>query len=125
MTRRPVLIPILPVRDLTEADGFWSRVPGVTLERYDEAYAFVMVRGHEVAHLVVVPGLDPASNHAATYLHVPDVDSWHAELDRAGVPVTPLRDEPWGMREASTADPSGNLLRFGTHAQAGGGTVPR
>jgi hypothetical protein len=26
----------------------------------------------------------------------------------------PIRDTPWGMREFSVVDPSGNLIRIGT-----------
>jgi uncharacterized glyoxalase superfamily protein PhnB len=31
----------------------------------------------------------------------------------ARVPVTPLVDQPWGMREFALTDPSGNRLRIG------------
>jgi uncharacterized glyoxalase superfamily protein PhnB len=62
--------------------------------------------GHE-------PKIDPAANRAGCYLVVPDVEEWHATLDAAGLPVTALADQPWGMREFTLTDPSGNHVRIG------------
>lgn len=42
-----------------------------------------------------------------------DVDAWHSELSSAGLPVTTLSDQPWGMREFRLTDPSGNHVRIG------------
>jgi catechol 2,3-dioxygenase-like lactoylglutathione lyase family enzyme len=105
-------IPILPVRDLDEALAFWSR-SGLTVERYDDGYAFVLADGAELVHLALHPSVDPAMNPSACYVHVADVQDWHGRLAAAGLPVTPVRDEPWGMREFSVRDPSGNLVRVG------------
>ena len=105
-------LPILPTTDLDAAAEFYLAA-GLTVERYDAGYAFVSYGGHEVLHLAVVPELDPAANFTASYLHVPDVDAVHDQLRAAGLPVTSVRDEPWGMREFSLVDPSGNRLRVG------------
>ena len=44
-----------------------------------------------------------------------DVDSEYARLIQAGAkPVSPPRDEPWGMRSSYVADPDGNLLEIGS-----------
>jgi len=107
-----VAIPILPVRVLDEAMAFWSR-SGLTVQRYDEGYAFVLAEGEEIVHLAVHPTVDPDTNPSACYLHVRDVRDWHDRLAAAGLPVTPVREEPWGMREFSLRDPSGNLVRVG------------
>jgi catechol 2,3-dioxygenase-like lactoylglutathione lyase family enzyme len=107
-----VAIPILPVRALEEAAEFWSR-SGLTVERYDEGYAFVLADGEEIVHLALHPTVHPDTNPSACYVHVRDVQGWHARLAAAGLPVTPVRDEPWGMREFSVRDPSGNLVRVG------------
>ena len=46
-------------------------------------------------------------------LFVEDVDAMHAEHVRRGAPmISPLRDEPWGLREYSVADLHGHRLRF-------------
>ena len=105
-------IPILPVRELAEAATFWSRA-GLSVEPYDEGYAFVLADGDELVHLDVHPSLDVSTNPSACYVHVADVRSWHDRLAGAGLPVTPVRDEPWGMTEFSVRDPSGNLVRLG------------
>jgi uncharacterized glyoxalase superfamily protein PhnB len=83
------------------------------VENYDEHYAFVLDHDHEIVHLALHPSLDPAANPSACYIHVDDVQSWHGRLAEAGLPVTPLRNEPWGMAEFSVRDPSGNLVRVG------------
>jgi catechol 2,3-dioxygenase-like lactoylglutathione lyase family enzyme len=107
-----VAIPILPVRNLAEARALWAGA-GLTVEDYSDTYAFVLADGCEIVHLEVQPGLDPAANPSACYIHVDDVHGWHARLADAGLPVTPVRDEPWGMAEFSVRDPSGNLVRVG------------
>ena len=105
-------IPILPVRDLAEAGALWTSA-GLVVEPYDEGYAFVLADGDEIVHLALHPSVDPAANRSACYIHVADVHEWHDRLAGAGLPVTPVRDEPWGMSEFSVRDPSGNLVRIG------------
>jgi catechol 2,3-dioxygenase-like lactoylglutathione lyase family enzyme len=105
-------IPILPVRDLHEAAEFWGRA-GLVVQEYDRGYAFVLAGDEELVHLDVHPSVDPVANLSACYVHVPDVAGWHDRLATAGLPVGPVRDEPWGMTEFSVRDPSGNLVRIG------------
>src|SRR6266536_5330952 len=50
------------------------------------------------------------------------VDAWHARMSAAGLPVTPLQEEPWGMREFTLTDPSGNHLRIGRATDRPGST---
>ncbi len=107
--------PILPVRDLVAATAF-HRALGLEVQRHDDAYAFVVHDGHEVLHLQVVDGLDPVTNPTVAYVFVEDVASWHDTADRAGLAPTPLRVEPWGMREFTVVDPDGSTLRIGTSA---------
>ena len=105
-------IPIFPVRELGEAKAFWARA-GLDVQDYDEGYAFVLAEGEELVHLAAVPSLDPETNLSACYIHICDVQGWHDRLGAAGLPVTPVRDEPWGMTEFNVRDPSGNLVRLG------------
>ncbi len=56
----------------------------------------------------------PAANEAACYVFIADVDAFHAALP-GEIAVGPIVDQPWGMREFSVTDPSGNVLRFGQH----------
>jgi len=105
-------IPILPVRDLREAGEFWTSA-GLEIKKYDEGYAYVLADGHEFVHLAVRPSVDPGTNLAGCYIHVVEVQEWHDRLAAAGLPVGPVRDEPWGMTEFAVRDPSGNLVRIG------------
>ena len=42
-----------------------------------------------------------------------DDDAWHVRLQAAGLPVTEIADQPWGMHELALTDPSGNHVRIG------------
>jgi hypothetical protein len=113
--------PILPSHDLGatrtfyEALGFraWFREGGVN-PQYE-----ILSRGHLVVHFFLERGLVPAKNDAGCYLRVVDADALHRDCGilnapSAGIPrITAPRDEPWGMREFTIVDPSGNLLRVG------------
>ena len=114
MTDHLVAIPILPVRDMAEALKFWSRLPHLTVEEYEGGgYAFVCHLGAEVIHLDHRPEMDASANVAGCYLHVHGIDALREALAAAGMPVSDVRDEPWGMREFTLTDPSGNVVRLG------------
>jgi catechol 2,3-dioxygenase-like lactoylglutathione lyase family enzyme len=113
--------PILPSRDLDETRAFyealgfrpWFRGGGVN-PQYE-----IFSRGHLVVHFFLERGLNPTTNDEACYLRVTDADRFHQDclvlkLPVSGVPrLTAPRDEPWGMREFTLVDRSGNLLRVG------------
>lgn len=111
--------PTLPVMDMGDAVAFYERAGfGVRVYADDggdpgEGFAFVEYDGQSVFDLEAVADLDPAANRAACYLITADADAWHARLSASGLPVTPLADQPWGMREFTLADPSGNHIRIG------------
>lgn len=114
MTDPLVAVPILPVRDMTEAVEFWSRLPELTVEQHEGGgYAFVRHLGVEVIHLDHHPDMAASANMSGCYLHVPGIDALQVALAAAGMPVSDVRDEPWGMREFTLIDPSGNVLRIG------------
>ena len=96
--------------DMAASVRFYERA-GLDVERYDDSYAWVRHDGDEVLHLAAVEELDMDANRAAGYWHVQDADAWHARL--APMAPGPIVDQPWGMREFSLHDPSGNLLRVG------------
>ena len=45
--------------------------------------------------------------------HPNDADAWHTRMSAAGLDVTPIADQPWGMREFTLTDPFGNHVRIG------------
>jgi len=111
--------PILPVRDMEEAVGFYAAA-GFDVRVHDGGgYGFVSHDDESVFDLGHENGLDVASNRAGCYLIVPSPDEWHARLTSLRYRVTPLRNEDYGMREFALTDPSGNHLRFG-HSIADG-----
>jgi uncharacterized glyoxalase superfamily protein PhnB len=109
--------PTLPVTGLPEAVAFYERA-GFGVRVYTDPsgqpgdFAFVDFAGQSVFDLDVVD-IDPARNGAGCYLIVQDVDGWHARMTAAELPVTPVADQPWGMREFTLTDPSGNHIRIG------------
>ena len=113
-----VSTPTLPVLDLREAIDFYERAGfGVRVYEEDEddpgdGFAFVNYAGQSVFDLDVVD-IDPARNGAGCYLIVRDPDGWQARMAADGLPVTGLEDQPWGMREFTLTDPSGNNIRIG------------
>jgi catechol 2,3-dioxygenase-like lactoylglutathione lyase family enzyme len=104
--------PILPVHDMPRAIAFYESA-GFDVEPYDDGYAFVRFADASAFDLARAEHLDPARNEAACYLIGGDADGWHARLSAAGLPVTAVEDQPWGMRELTLTDPSGNRLRIG------------
>ncbi len=102
--------PILPVADMAAAVAFYQEL-GFDVIGHDDGYALVLHGDEEIFHLRLEPGLDPVGNPAALYLHVDDADAWHARWRDVG--ASGVADEPWGMREFSLRDPSGNLIRVG------------
>jgi uncharacterized glyoxalase superfamily protein PhnB len=113
-----VSTPTLPVVNLAEAVEFYERAGfGVRVYREDDddpgdGFAFVDYDGQSVFDLDVID-IDPARNGAGCYLIVGDADAWHARVDAAGIPVEPVEDQPWGMREFTLTDPFGNHIRIG------------
>ena len=108
--------PTLPVVDVRTAAHFYEGAGfGVRIYEGDgsDGFAFVDVDGQSVFDLGAEPGMDPGTNRAGCYLVAGDADEWPDRLARAGLPVTPMADQPWGMRECTLTDPSGNRIRIG------------
>jgi catechol 2,3-dioxygenase-like lactoylglutathione lyase family enzyme len=104
--------PTLPVRVMPEAISFYESA-GFEVEAYDSGFAFVHYEGASVVDLDLKATIDPANNGAGCFIITAEADGWHARLSAAGLPVTPIADMPWGMREFTLTDPSGNRLRIG------------
>ncbi len=116
--------PTLPVVDIDQAASFYERA-GFGVRIYDgngsDGFAFVDLDGQSVFDLGAARGMDPATNRAGCYLVARDADAWHGRLAAAGLPVTAIADQPWGMREFTLTDPSGNAVRIGRPRPGPGG----
>jgi hypothetical protein len=104
--------PILPVVDMDEAVRF-CELAGLDVERYDDGFAFVHLDDQSVFDLDLAADMDRDSNRAGCYIITATVDEWHGRLRQARLPVTDIDDLPWGMREFTLTDPSGNTIRIG------------
>jgi predicted enzyme related to lactoylglutathione lyase len=103
--------PILPVRDVAAALGFYGRL-GFDVRRWGEAdYGFATRDGVEL-HLGGLAGRD--HHRAAAYVHVADADAVADEWRAAGAEVHGPQDTEWGRYEGALVDPDGNVIRFGS-----------
>lgn len=124
--------PILPARDLEEIRAFYERLGFVPWHRGRGLWEYaIFSRGHLVVHFFAEPGLTPSANETSCYWRVRDADRLYQELARLGLPsagiprLTAPADEPWGMREFTLVDPSGNLVRVGHDLDADAAYAPR
>ena len=111
-----VVVPILPVRDLTRAIEFYEQL-GFTATRYRDGdfYAFIQRDGREL-HLSKTPELIPEHNLVRVYFYLREgtVSALEAECRIAGMTIVePLGAREWKMREFVLRDPDGNRLIFG------------
>jgi catechol 2,3-dioxygenase-like lactoylglutathione lyase family enzyme len=120
MTAKGIFYVFAHVSDLERSKTFYGDTLGWTLGT-DEAdvAGFSFGSGYLVLH---AEGAGSAPARHAGGMHVAvaveDVDAEHARLERMGVPVTALRDQPWGERNFHLEDPDGYLWAF---SQAPGG----
>jgi hypothetical protein len=104
--------PTLPVADMDDAVNF-CEAAGFDVQRHDDGFAFVQLDDQSVFDLDLIEGMDPATNHAGCYIITSDADAWRGRLLAAGLPVSALADQPWGMHEFTLTGPSGNNIRIG------------
>jgi catechol 2,3-dioxygenase-like lactoylglutathione lyase family enzyme len=109
--------PILPVHDLSCTRAFYESL-GFEAGYHYGAYE-ILRRDGLVVHLELSDDLVPAANRTSCYWRVADADVLYQEFATLGLPsegvprLTAPDDEPWGMREFTLKDPSGNLIRVG------------
>lgn len=105
-------IPVLPGLDFEESAAFYPEKLGFAVCFRDDE-CLVVQRDSVRLHLWACedPGL-PGMTQCR--LVVRDVASLYAELEPKGVihPNGHLEDKPWGFRELTALDPSGNALVF-------------
>ena len=113
-------IPMLPARDGDETIAFYSRL-GFQLGRphaEDRTY-IVGGRGPLELHFFEHPAVEPLHNLGGCYLLVADAQTLYEEWEPLGLRCLAPADTPWGTREFSVLDPSGNLIRIGSTLRDG------
>jgi len=123
--------PILPALNLDETSAFYERLGFVSWWKGRGAGDYDIVsRGHLVIHFFAEPGLTPGENGTSCYWRVRDADRFYQELAALNLPsegiprLTAPVDQPWGMREFTLVDPSGNLVRVGHDLDADAAYAP-
>jgi DNA-binding MarR family transcriptional regulator len=111
--------PVFPVRNLNAALMHYAAL-GFKTFAYDggDEYGFAD-RDSIGLHLAADPDHDP-THGVATYLYVRDADALYAEWSRPeiGGRTTHVHPTPYKLREGAHTDPDGNLIRFGSPAEA-------
>jgi len=123
--------PIFPALNLDETRAFYERLGFVPWWKGRGSRAYEIVsRGHLVIHFFAEPELTPAENETSCYWRVRDADRFYQELAALNLPsegiprLTAPADQPWGMREFTLVDPSGNLVRVGHDLDADAAYAP-
>jgi hypothetical protein len=117
--RRCDAVPVLPVSDLVRALAWYERL-GFRINGEYPDYALLGFDDTEV-HLAENPSIAGTLSMSGVYLRVPDADLVHARWMAMGVrEVMPLTDQPYGIREFSTEDLEGNLIRVGSNIVGAG-----
>lgn len=123
--------PILPSRNLAETRAFYQRLGFDSWHNGRGPWEYeIFSRGHFVVHFFAEPGVVPGENETSCYWRVRDADRLYREFAALALPVegiprlTAPVDQPWGMREFTLVDPSGNLVRIGHDLDADAAYVP-
>jgi uncharacterized glyoxalase superfamily protein PhnB len=104
--------PLFKVASVSRALEWYQRA-GFEVSSHDDTYAFAHRELGLTIHLVQA-GEDEHPGCGGLYLHCQDADQVAEEWRRSGVEVDGPRNEDYGKREGSVADPDGNVLRFGS-----------
>ena len=115
---------VLAVHSVGESAGFYVDKLGFQVTAEPPGWIFVR-RDNCMIMLGECPDDMPASqlgcHNYFAYLRVDDVNAYHAQLQEKGVtPLSPLADEPWGMREFSIVTPDGHRIRIGQDIRVSG-----
>ena len=112
--------PILPSRDLEETRNFYVKLGFIPWWKDPVPWEYaIYARGHLVVHFFAESALDPSKNDVSCYWRVKDADRFYREYSKLGLPsdgiprLTAPVNQPWGMREFTIVDPSGNQVRVG------------
>ena len=104
--------PIFSVSDMTRSVA-WFEKAGFEVSLHDDTYAFAHRNRDLTIHLVqTAEGKLPGNG--GLYIHCQDADRVAEEWRQAGLDVDGPRDEDYGKREGSVADPDGNVIQFGS-----------
>jgi len=107
-------VPILAFLDANESAAFYRKLG---FECNDSWKEYLMCSRDKIEiHLWKCD--DPAiPKNTGCYVRVDEIDTLYKEFSALGVvhPNGPLENKPWGMRQFSILDNSGNIINFGQY----------
>jgi uncharacterized glyoxalase superfamily protein PhnB len=110
------IVPTLRIADYEAAVRFYVEGLGFKIDfewRHEPGFPVFMQVSRDDMRLYLSEHAGDCVAPGLVYLYVPDVDTWQAELLTRGVIAEePPQDQPWGNRELSLTDPTGNRLRI-------------
>ena len=106
-------VPILASLDAEETIKFYTEKLGFTFIANWDGY---LIFSREAIHIHLWPTKDPEiPKNTGCYVNVTEADKLYAEYTPLGVihPNGKLKTMPWGMKQFSILDNSGNIIHFG------------
>ena len=109
------LAAIFRVRDLPEALAYYTDVLGFEVGwTWGEPPTYASVCRDRVEINFGAPAEGETPSPSSVYVSVTNIDAYHDAILAKGATVTvPIGDRPYGMRDFTVADPSGDSLSFG------------
>lgn len=107
---------VLAVHDVKKSAQFYVDVLGFKIVSQPAGWIFV-----KKDQCLIMLGECPNDMHPSelgchnyfAYLMVDDADAYHAQVQRAGIQLDAVADQPWGMREFGIRTPDGHRIRIG------------
>lgn len=106
-------VPTLQVTDLSAAIAFYRDLLGFELGwTWGDPPKRASVCRDRV-ELTFVQSAGAASATSNVYVHTTGIDNYYSRVSRSDAVTVPIGNRPYGMRDFSIVDPSGNQLSFG------------
>ena len=115
---RQTVIPQLRMTDAARSHSFYVDQLGFTVDwthQFEPGLPLFMQITRQGQTIFLSGHAGDCQPGGAVYFWVPDADATYAAFVTHGVlPVKPIENMPWGVREFLLVDPDHNMLRFGT-----------
>lgn len=109
------LTAIFQVRDFAEALAFYKDVLGFEVGwTWGEPPSYASVRRDRVEINFGAPKAGQTISPSSVYIGLTGIDAYHDAIKARGALIdAPIGDRPYGMRDFTVVDPSGNRLSYG------------
>lgn len=109
-----LVFPTLRILDYEQAVAFYVRGLGFGIDwewRHEPGFPIFMQVSRSVMAFYLSEHSGDCQPGGSVHLYVADVDSWHAEIAAARVPVKQVpTNQAWGNRDMVLVDPFGNRI---------------